>query len=245
MTVQNSTREFDAKDGGTFTAFVAMPAQLPAPTVIIIQEIFGVNAFLRRKGEELAQAGFIAVVPDLFWRIKPGIDLTDRTQEEWNQAFAYMNAFNIDQGIDDLDAVLAALRFDENGTGQVGCIGYCLGGKLAYLMAARTGIDASVGYYGVGLQDMLAEAGHIRRPLMLHIAKLDKFVPPEAQKQIHDALDGNSLVTLHDYDGVDHAFSRYGGAHYDEAAANLANTRTAAFLKEHLADVAAEEEYVA
>lgn len=234
MTVTTETRTFDAKDGGTFSAFVAKPATLPAPAIILIQEIFGVNAFLKRKAQELAEQGFYVVVPDLFWRLEPGIELTDQTQEEWNKAFAYMNAFDIDQGVEDIDAVLAALRFAEECDGQVGCVGYCLGGKLAYLTAARTGIDASVGYYGVGLHELLGEAEAIRRPLLLHIAREDKFVPPEAQAQIHAALDDNKLVTLADYEGVDHAFTRYGGAHYNEAAAKIANATTVAFLKEQL-----------
>lgn len=235
--IQTMARDFVAKDGGVLSAFVAVPNTLPAPAVIIIQEIFGVNAFMRKKAVELAEAGFMAVVPDLFWRIERNVDLTDQTQEEWNKAFALMNAFDINQGIEDIDAVLAALRFDKDCNGAVGCMGYCLGGKLAYLTAARTGIDASVGYYGVGLQDLMGEADNIRRPLMLHIASEDKFVPPEAQKAIHAALDNNRLVTLHDYAGMDHAFTRYGGAHYNENAAKLANGRTLDFLRAQLAVV--------
>jgi carboxymethylenebutenolidase len=114
-------------------------------------------------------------------------------------------------------------------------VGYCLGGKLAYLMATRSRIDASVGYYGVGIEGSLGEAGAITRPLMLHIAEKDGFCPPEAQRAVKDGLAGISVVTVNTYPGVDHAFAREGGDHYDHAAATLANARTAAFFEQYLA----------
>jgi carboxymethylenebutenolidase len=225
---------YTARDGGDFMAYVAMPDTLPAPAIVIIQEIFGVNGFLRTKADELASKGFIAVVPDLFWRIEPGVQLTDKTQEEWNRAFALMNAFDIDQGISDIADVIAAVRKDENCTGKVGCQGYCLGGKLAYLTAARTDVDASVSYYGVGLDALLGEASGIQKPLLMHIAEKDQFVPKDAQAKIIDALKDNPLVTIHTYPGMDHAFTRIGGAHFDADAAGLANGRSNDFLRTYL-----------
>jgi carboxymethylenebutenolidase len=136
--------------------------------------------------------------------------------------------------VEDIAATIAFLRKDPACTGKVGTVGYCLGGKLAYLSATRTGADAAVGYYGVGIEKALGEAGKIRKPLMLHIAKLDKFVPLEAQAQIHGALGANPRVTIYDYEGCDHAFARKGGDHYDMAAANAANGRTLSFFKRHL-----------
>lgn len=119
-------------------------------------------------------------------------------------------------------------------TGKVGSVGYCLGGKLAYLMATRSDTDCSVGYYGVGIEGALGEAANLRKPLLLHIAEKDQFVPPEAQAQVKEALGDNPLVTLHSYPGVDHAFARVGGEHYDQAGAELANRRAAEFLSRHL-----------
>ncbi len=219
-----------AKDGGTFEAYVAMPARLPAPAIVLIQEIFGVNAEMRAKCDEFARAGYIAVCPDLFWRLEPGVQLTDKTQGEWDKALDLMNRFDIDKGIEDLRATMHVYKGHAQSNGMVGTVGYCLGGKLAYLMAARTQVDCAVSYYGVGLDALLNESVSIRKPLMLHIAALDKFVSPEAQEKIRNGLKDNSHVTLHTYEGVDHAFARGQGQHYDEQAAALANRRTAEFL---------------
>ena len=220
-----------AQDGRSFSAYIALPARLPAPAVIMIQEIFGVNAEMRAKCDHMANLGFVAIAPDLFWRMEPGVQLTDQTEGEWAKAFDFLNRFDIEQGILDLRMTLHTMRGHAQTTGTVGCVGYCLGGKLAYLMAARTKIDCAVSYYGVGLEDLLDEAAAITKPLMLHIAAEDKFVSKAAQDKIKTALSGHPQVTLHSYPGADHAFSRLHGQHYDEAAASLANQRTEAFLK--------------
>jgi carboxymethylenebutenolidase len=110
-----------------------------------------------------------------------------------------------------------------------------MGGNLAYLLSVRFKPDCAVGYYGVSIEKSLDEATGLGQPLMLHIAGQDKFCPPEAQAQIHAALDANPLVTLHDYPAMDHAFARTGGDHYDAAAAEIANLRTLEFFVSHLA----------
>jgi len=223
-----------AKDGGGFSAYVAMPATLPAPAIIVIQEIFGVNAGIREKCDWLAGQGFIAAAPDLFWRLEPGVQLTDQTQGEWDKAFDLMNRFDTDQGIEDLKATKHAFRGHAQSTGKVGCLGYCLGGKLAFLLGCRSDAAASVSYYGVGIEALTDEAKFLSRPMMLHIAENDKFVSREARHTIRNALNGNPHVTIHAYPGMDHAFTRVGGAHYDENAAALADERTVAFFKKHL-----------
>lgn len=222
-------------DGDSFSSYLALPAKTPAPAVLVIQEIFGVNQVMRDTCDWLASAGYLACCPDLFWRIEPGIDITDRTDAEWQRAFALFKAFDVDKGVEDLKATLAALRGHEAATGKAGAVGYCLGGKLAYLMAARSDVDAAVGYYGVGLDALLDEAAAIRKPLLLHVASEDGFVPKEAQAKIKAALQGHPQVTLHDYEGRDHAFARIGGKHYDREAAELANARSLAFFAQHLA----------
>lgn len=224
-----------ATDGsGSFSAYIALPKKLPAPAVIVIQEIFGINAEMRAKCDEFAALGYVAVAPDLFWRMEPGVQLTDKTDAEWQRAFDFFNRFDVDKGIEDLKATLETLRERDDVSGKIGCTGYCLGGKLAYLMATRSSVDCAVSYYGVGLDGLLREAKNIKKPLMLHMAELDKFVNPQAQQAIKEGFKDNALVTIHSYPGVDHAFARGQGVNYNEAAATLANSHTAAFFKEHL-----------
>lgn len=223
-----------AADGGTFTGYLAKPASGTGPGVLVIQEIFGVNAVMRGICDQLAAEGYFALCPDLFWRQEPNVQLTDKTEAEWDRAFALMQGFNEVKGIDDLIASLNLLRSVEGCTGLVGTVGYCLGGRLAYLMATRSNVDCAVSYYGVGIEKYLNEARAITKPLLMHIAEKDRFVPPEAQEKIKEVLGQNSLVRIHVYPGCDHAFARVGGAHYDKPAADLANQRTSEFFAEHL-----------
>lgn len=229
-----SSVTINAADGGTFSAYLAEPEQESAPGILVIQEIFGVNKVMRDICDGWAAQGYVAICPDLFWRQEPGIDITDQSEEEWNQAFSLYQGFDEAAGVQDLIATLAFIREYPRCSGKVGTVGFCLGGKLAYLMATRSDADCSVGYYGVGIENALDEAGRIGKPLMLHIAEQDQFCPPEAQSKIIDTLEPAETVTTHSYAGVDHAFARIGGAHYYKAAADLANGRTAAFFADLL-----------
>ena len=182
----------------------------------------------------LASEGYLACCPDIFWRIEPGIQLTDKTEAEWARAFELFGLFDVDKGIEDLKATLAHLRGRAECTGKVGSIGYCLGGKLAFLMATRSDADCNVSYYGVGLDELLGEADNITKPLMLHIASEDQFVPPEAQAAIKARLAGHPQVVIHVHEGRNHAFARPGGEHYHKEAADFANGCSLAHLKEYL-----------
>ncbi len=223
-------------DGGSFSAYLATPGATPAAGVVVIQEIFGVNKIMRDCCDSLAAAGYLAICPDLFWRIEPGVQLTDQSEEEWNRAFELMNAFmpDFEKGVADIQATITHLRGHEGCTGKVGAVGYCMGGSLAYASACFTDCDASVGYYPVQIEQSLDGAANISKPLMLHIAEADGFCPPESQAAIKDALGANDHITIHTYPGVDHAFARLGGANYDAGAANQANERTSAFLAANL-----------
>lgn len=223
-----------SRDGGQFAGYLARPKSGKGPGVIVIQEIFGINANVRAVADRLADEGFVALAPDLFWRQEPGVDLNSQTEEGWKRAMELYQGFDVDKGIEDLIATLDHLRKLDGVNGKVGCQGYCLGGLLAYLMATRSDIDAAIGYYGVGIDGKLDEAKNIRKPLMLHIAQADAFVDATAQKKIHDALDGNPNVVIHDYPGMDHAFTRLNGQHYNKEAADLANGRSLDFLRKHL-----------
>ena len=219
---------------GSFAAYVARPKAASAPAVVVIQEIFGVNQVMREITDGLAGQGYLAICPDLFWRLEPGVDITDKSEAEWKKALALMNAFDVDQGVKDIAATIATIRKDPGCSGKVGAVGFCLGGQLAFLTATRTDADASVSYYGVGLENRVAEAEKLTQPLMLHIAEEDQFVPKAAQAVIVQALKDHPSVEIFTYPGCDHAFARPGGEHFDEAAARLAGGRSLQFFSKHI-----------
>ena len=221
---------------GAFDAYLATPASGAGPGLVVIQEIFGVNQVMRELCDSYAAQGYFAVCPDLFWRIERNVQLTDRSEAEWNKAFDLMNKFlpASEKGVADLTAAMGAVRALDGCTGKAGCVGYCLGGSLTYSMACMSDTDASVGFYPVQIDDYLPYAASIKKPAMFHIAQNDGFCPPESQARIAEAFAANRLVTLHTYAGVDHAFAREGGQNYNTAAAGLANRRTADFFKAHL-----------
>jgi carboxymethylenebutenolidase len=226
--------EIPTLDGeGLIPAYVARPEGTPRGAIIVQQEIFGVDPGIRRKADSWAAEGYLAVAPDSFWRQKPGIELSPYVEAEMQQALDHMMAHDFDLGMRDLEAVIHWIRREE-GVPKVGLVGFCMGGKIAYMVAARTDIDASVGYYGVMIDQMLGEKHAIARPLMLHIPTADHFVDAAAQKAIHDGLDDHPRVTLWDYEGLDHGFAAEIGARRDEAGAELADQRTAQFFAEHI-----------
>lgn len=224
-----------------FGAYVAKPAGLAKAAIIVIPEIFGVNPGIRKKCDHWAEKGYLAVAIDIFWRFAPGIELDPDVEAELQDAFGHFQTFadtnGSDSAVKDIEAAIHAIRRGELGSDplqKVGCVGYCLGGRLAYMAAARTDISASVGYYGVMIDSMLNESHAIANPLMLHLPTADHFVGPEAQAAIHAGLGGHPKVVLHDYEGLDHGFAAEMGNRRDEAGAQLADSRTAAFFTEHL-----------
>ena len=220
---------------GSFDAYLAEPSGTPRGAVVVIQEIFGVNEGIRRKCDKWAEAGYLALAPDLFWRLQPGVELNPDVEPEFKQALELMGRFDQNGGVADIEATIRAARARLPEGAKVGCVGYCLGGRLAYMTAARTDVDASVGYYAVGLDNLLHEKNAISKPLLLHIAGDDGFVPAEAQAKMHEAFDPHPRITLHDYPGEDHGFAAEMGKRRSEEAATLADSRTRAFFEEHLA----------
>lgn len=219
---------------GTFPAYIARPQDEVRAAIIVIPEIFGVNPGIRAKCDDWASKGYLAAAPDIFWRFAEGEELDPDVPEQFQRALDNMGKFDPDLCIQDTEALIHWLKRDE-GCGKVGLVGFCLGGRIAYMAATRTDVDASVGYYGVMIDQILGEAHAIANPLMLHIPTADHFVGPEAQAAIHAALDDHPRVTLHDYEGLDHGFAAESGNRRDEAGANLADSRTEAFFAQHLA----------
>lgn len=217
----------------SFTCYVAEPTGNPAAAIVVIQEIFGVNPGIRAKCDAWAQAGYLAVAPDLFWRIEPAVELDPDDPEQFQQAIGLFMKFNPDAAVRDIEATIRATRAKAGGT-KVGVVGYCLGGRLAYLAATRTDADASVGYYGGGIDELLGESHAIANPLLLHFAGADHFIGPDQLAAIRAALDGNRHVTIHEYPGVDHGFATQSGRRRNDPAAELADRRTADFFAVHL-----------
>ena len=223
-----------ALDGdGKIPAYIARPQNAPHAAIIVVPEIFGVNAGIRRKCDDWAGLGYLALAPDIFWRFAPGVELDPDVPEQLQEAFGFFQQYDADAGVKDIEAAIHHLRRSED-CAKVGLVGFCLGGRLAYMAAARTDISASVGYYGVMIDQMLNESHAIAHPLMLHIPTADHFVGPEAQAAIHAGLDGHPKVALHDYAGLDHGFAAETGDRRDEEGAALADQRTREFFAQHL-----------
>ena len=231
MTAQNVTISAIAD---SFSGYLAVPTSPTGAGIALIQEIFGVNSAMRKIADSYAEAGYFVLVPDLFWRLEPKVDLDPQYEDQLAKAYDFYGRFDVDKGIEDLQAALTFLRHYPGCSGKVGSVGFCLGGKLAYLMATRTDADCNVSYYGVAIESNLAEAPTIQKPLILHLAENDEFVPPEAQATIQQVLKENPLITIYRYAGVSHAFGRVDSAAYRPEAAELARDRTLAFLQQHL-----------
>jgi len=220
--------------GESFSAYCAEPADTPKAAIIVIQEIFGVNAGIRQKCDVLAESGYLAIAPDLFWRLEPGIELDPDVPEQFEQTLATMDKFNQDAGVRDIEATIHVARARIGNGGKVGAVGYCLGGRLAFMTATRTDVNASVCYYGVGIDGLLGEKHALAHPVMLHIPEEDHFVDKAAQQRMHAGLDDHPKATLFDYPGEDHGFATEFGKRRSEESAKLADDRTMAFFAENL-----------
>jgi carboxymethylenebutenolidase len=219
---------------GTFHAYIARPARLPAPTVVVLQELFGVNADIRATCEELGAQGFMAIAPDLFWRQEPGVDLNVTSEADWRHGLRLYAAYDRDAGVKDImETVRTAVELPAS-TGKVALQGYCLGALMVFITAARNEVDAAVAYHGADTEKYLSEVSGLDAPLLMHLGEEDEFISKAAQAQIKAALEKKPNATVYSYPGQRHAFSRHNGAHYNAAAATLANRRTSEFLNQTL-----------
>ncbi|AOW12182.1 carboxymethylenebutenolidase [Hydrogenophaga crassostreae] len=227
----SQTIQIKASDGtGTFNAYLSVPPGGKGPGLVLAQEIFGVNQTMRDVADYYAEEGYVVLVPDVFWRQEPGVEL-GYTPDDWQRAFGFFQGFDENKGVEDIQASLTALRERPECVDKAGVLGFCLGGKLAYLAACRTDADVSIGYYGVGIEKALDEARNIKGRLVLHLAENDQFCPPEARTAILEALSGRKSTELYVYAGVDHAFARQGGEHFHKPSALMAHQRSVTALK--------------
>ncbi|PPR77469.1 MAG: Carboxymethylenebutenolidase [Alphaproteobacteria bacterium MarineAlpha2_Bin1] len=218
----------------SFSCYKALPENGKGPVIVCLQEIFGVNLWMRNIADKMSSLGFVAIVPDLFWRIEPNVQINGESEEDFAKAFDLYGKFNTDLALSDIEkTVQTAKNLSENDTGKVGTMGFCLGGFLSYLSSIHTSADANVGYYGVGIENKLNEKSNIKSNLILHIATEDQFVPLDIQETIHKELDDHPRVSIYDYK-ADHAFSRIGGESYVEEIAKEAEERTINFFNKFL-----------
>jgi carboxymethylenebutenolidase len=221
---------------GAFGAYIARSKTSPAPAVVVLQELFGVNADIRKTCDELAEQGFLAVAPDLFWRQEPGVDLSNVTSDaDWQHGLRLYAAYDRDAGAKDVKDTVDAVRNLLECNGKVAVLGYCLGALMVFLTAVRCqGVDAAVAYHGGDTDKYLGEVDGLNAPLLMHLAEEDEFISKAAQAQIKAALAKKPNTAVYSYPGQNHAFSRHNGAHYNAAAAALAHERTYAFLNRQL-----------
>src|SRR5271170_1760819 len=220
---------------GAFGAYIARPKTLPAPAVVVLQELFGVNAEIRKTCDELAEQGYVAVAPDLYWRQEPGVDLSVTSQVDWDHGLRLYQAYDRDAGVKDIKDTIDAVRNLPECSGKVALLGYCLGALMVFMTAVRNeGIDAAVWYHGADTDKYLGEVDGLHAPILMHLAEEDEFISKAAQAAIRAALAEKPNATVYSYLGQNHAFSRNNGAHYNAAAATLANGRTREFLHQHL-----------
>jgi carboxymethylenebutenolidase len=219
---------------GTMGGYLAIPDGRPTGAIIAIMEIWGVNETMRHHAQEFADAGFVCLVPDLFWRQEPGIELSDSRPDDVRRAFELYYDFDYDLGVKDMEAAATFLKSLDQVNGKVGAVGYCLGGKLCYLMCCRTDIDCTVAYYGTYIEHNIREARNLHRPFMLHMAMKDRWVQAEVNDLLERRLSQNRLVTIHKYPDADHAFARYGGKTYSKPEADRAFSLSLDFFKLHL-----------
>lgn len=230
------TENVTSLDGQQFTAHCAVPDQ-PGPGILLFQEIFGINDNMRGLAGRLARAGYVVLVPDMFWRIEPGFERKDESALE--ECMAMVGRLDWQAVPDDISATHGQLLSLPECTGAVGAIGFCLGGTLAFLAAARSrvdgkGPDAAVSYYGSGNNDFLHLLEKVECPLLFHYGDHDPYIPPKSIEQVERAVSGRPGMRVERYD-AGHAFSNWDApSMYDEAAAEAAWASTLAFLGEHL-----------
>lgn len=221
-------------DTGSFDAYLSLPpaAELDgAPGIVLLQEIFGVNEHIRAVADQYAADGYVVLAPDVFWRLAPRVEL-GYAGADMERALSLRKQVDVSLALQDIDATVRALR-QQNGGGNVAAVGYCFGGLLSYLSAARGLVDAAVPFYGGGIQNNLQEAAAIEVPVQFHYGALDAHIPPEAVQQVREAVAGKRAEVFV-YEQADHGFNCWARASYHQHSAALSHGRALTFLADVL-----------
>lgn len=224
MNAPVATQWIDIQPG--FTGYLALPPAGRGPGLLLWPEIFGINPHIRAVAEQYALDGFVVLAPDVFWRDAPRVELGYEGADR-DQALGLMRRYEEALARADITTALQALRARPEVQGKVGSLGYCMGGRLAYLTAATTNVDAAVAYYGGGIQNLLALADDVRCPLQLHYAEIDDSIPLTAVQAVREAL---PQAEVHLYARARHGFNCWARAAYHAPSATLAHGRSLAFL---------------
>jgi carboxymethylenebutenolidase len=218
------------------SAYLVIPEGKPKGAIIAIMEIWGVNETMRTHAKEFSDAGYICIVPDLFWRQEPNVELSDKKSEDIKKAFDLYYDFDYDLAVNDMKDTEKYLKNLSDYDGKVGAVGYCLGGKLCYLMCCRTNIDCAIAYYGTYIEHHIKEVTNLHRPFLLHMAMKDRWVQKEVNDLLERKLNKNPLVTICKYPDADHAFARHGGLTYKKSEADEALKISLKFFEKHLSN---------
>lgn len=225
-------------EDGSFRAYRALPARIPAPGLVLLHYICGVNRPTRQTADWFAAQGFDVLVPDLFWRQAPGLELNNDPAKpdpaQTKRALELNQLFDDAAAMRDVQASIAHLRGLRSCNGSVAVLGYCLGGRLAYLSAAQTDADVNVAYYGVNVAKYLGAAPASLRPLLMHFGGDDPHVPEEERLETIRALSSrpNAVMTVHG--GVGHQFALPNSPSFNKPAAERADRLSLDFIRGYL-----------
>ncbi|MDE1181467.1 dienelactone hydrolase family protein [Paraburkholderia sp.] len=229
-----NSRWIDIPTGNdSYSGYLALPKSGKGPAVIILQEIFGVNSHIRSVADQYAQDGYVAFAPDVFWRTQPRVELTYDGADR-DKGIELLQKTDVNQTVADIGAAATALRAMPEVTGKIAAIGYCFGGRLAYLAAAAGSVDAAIAYYGGGIQTQLDQAAKITVPIQFHYGELDAHIPLSAVGEVKERFAGRDNAEVHVYPQADHGFNCPDRASYNQHAAALAHGRTLTFIGERL-----------
>ncbi|TME99973.1 MAG: dienelactone hydrolase family protein [Chloroflexi bacterium] len=234
MTLSDRTVEITTHDGGRMPGYFALPASGGGPGLMVLQEIFGITEYLKQRARDLAALGYVALVPDLYWRLASNVSLPEDTQEGLQQAIGYVQKLDEPRAVDDAVAALEYLRgLPETGS-KAGVLGFCMGGRLAYRVGVATDPDVIVSYYGSGIAGQLDDAGRIDGPIIFHFGTADTYLPVEEAEAIRQAFSGHPGAEVYLHEGAGHAFDNPSPMFHHHEASLEAWPQTTAFLKRHL-----------
>lgn len=222
-------------EGTEFNAYCASPSKAGSAALVVIHDVFGVNGFARKVCDDFAASGYFAMCPELFWRNQQAQVLGDPASGGEGRMSELVKKFDVEAAMRDLLSTLAKARAMPGCNGKVGVVGYGLGGRLAFLVAARSDVDVSVCYYGRDMEKNIDEVHDVSRPLLAHLAARDSFMPETLRNRILQRLGRNKLIVTKVYENAGYGFALPDSPAYDQAVAATAHDATKEFLTRSLA----------